>query len=81
MMIPHRCVIKTCGLFGVSGCEREGIEYDPARRGWLCLEHLNERLCEFCQSERAWARLCYEAKQGLGDVWLCPDCIGIRSGR
>lgn len=76
-MYRHSCVIKTVGLFGPCACGREGMVYDRARRGWLCPEHLRERLCEFCQAERAWARTCYHVDGVLHEAWLCADCIGL----
>jgi hypothetical protein len=58
-MIWHRCDLKLPSLFGPACCGREAATYDRARKAWLCPEHTKERLCEFCQSERAWARLCH----------------------
>jgi hypothetical protein len=78
-MMKHSCVIKTSGLFGPCDCGREGVIYDRARKGWLCPEHSRERLCEFCQYERAWGRVCYHADGKLYEAWLCVDCLGVQS--
>jgi hypothetical protein len=80
-MFKHSCVIKTSGLFGPCRCGREGAIYDRARKGWLCPEHSRERLCEFCQYERAWGRLCYHADGKLYEMWLCPECAGLDGRR
>ncbi|MBI4000503.1 MAG: hypothetical protein HY348_01800 [Nitrospira defluvii] len=77
MMIPHRCVITSPSLFGPACCGREATTYDRARKAWLCPEHAKERLCEFCQAERAWARLCYLNDEVLCEVWLCAGCAGF----
>lgn len=70
------CVIRGDSLFGPRACGREGVMYDRARKGWLCREHTKERLCEFCQAERAWGRQCY-LKGGVAfDAWLCLGCAG-----
>jgi len=69
-MIGHRCDLKLPSLFGPPCCGREATAYDRARKAWLCSEHTKEWLCEFCQSERAWARLCYVVDDVLCEVWL-----------
>lgn len=75
------CVIRGDSLFRPLACGREGVMYDRARKGWLCREHTKERLCEFCQAERAWARQCY-LKGGIAtDVWLCLGCAGVSLGK
>ena len=80
-MIWHRCSLKLPSLFGPACCGREATTYDRARKAWLCPEHTKERLCEFCQSERAWARLCYPVDDVLSEVWLCADCAGLTRRR
>lgn len=72
----HRCVVKMSSLFGLSSCGRDGIVYDRARKGWLCREHTKDRLCEFCQAERALARICYQQQGVAWDAWLCLSCAG-----
>ena len=72
----HRCVVKMNSLFGPSSCGRDGIVYDRARKGWLCRDHTKDRLCEFCQAERAWARVCYQYHGVAYDAWLCLSCAG-----
>jgi hypothetical protein len=76
-MFKHSCVNKTSGLFGPCRCGREGAIYDRARKGWLCPEDMRERLCEFCQGERAWARTCYLDEGVFHEAWLCADCLGL----
>ena len=80
-MIWHRCDLKLPSLFGPACCGREASTYDRARKAWLCPEHTKERLCEFCQLERAWARLCYVVDDVLCEVWLCADCAGLTRRR
>ncbi len=69
--------LKQPSLFSQACCGREASIYDRARKAWLCPEQTKERLCEFCQSERAWAHLCYVEDDGLCEVWLCADCAGL----
>ena len=76
-MNSHTCVVKITNLFGLTCCGRQATIYDRARKGWLCSEHHRERLCEFCQAERAWARLCYVKDEVLCEAWFCADCAGI----
>lgn len=76
-MTWHRCSLKQPSLFDQACCGREATTYDRARKLWLCREHAKERLCEFCHSERAWARLCYVVDDVLCEVWLCANCAGI----
>jgi hypothetical protein len=73
-----RCIVKTSTLFGPFACGCEGIMYDRARKGWLCRDHTQERLCEFCQAERAWVRRCYLYQGVACDAWLCRSCAGVR---
>ena len=70
------CVFPLDSLFGPLPCGHEGTVYDRARRGYLCREHSKERLCEFCQADRAWGRRCY-LKDGIAyEAWLCLSCAG-----
>ena len=76
-MICHRCDLKLPSLFGPACCGREATTYDRARKAWLCPEHTKERLCEFCQYERAWVRFCYREHDVTCEIWLCIDCAGL----
>ncbi|HQY56595.1 MAG TPA: hypothetical protein PLY15_02335 [Nitrospira sp.] len=76
-MIWHRCDLKLPSLFGPAGCRQEATTYDRARKAWLCSEHTKERLCEFCQFERAWVRFCYREHDVTCEIWLCIDCAGL----
>ena len=80
-MIWHRCDLKLPSLFGPACCGREVNTYDRARKAWLCPEHTKERLCEFCQFERAWVRCCYTEKKVTCEIWLCVECAGIKRCR
>ena len=73
-MIWHRCDLKLPSLFGPAGCRREATTYDRARKACLCSEHTKERLCEFCQFERAWVRFCYREHDVTCEIWLCGVC-------
>ena len=75
-MIWHRCDLKLPSLFGPACCGREATTYDRARKAWLCPEHTKERLCEFCQFERAWVRFCYAQHDVTCEIWLCVDVCG-----
>jgi excisionase family DNA binding protein len=77
-MIWHRCDLKLPSLFGPACCGREATTYDRARKAWLCPEHTKERLCEFCQFERAWVRFCYPENDVTCEIWLCVDCAGLQ---
>jgi hypothetical protein len=76
-MIWHRCDLKLPSLFGPACCGREATTYDRARKAWLCPEHTKERLCEFCQFERAWVRFCYREHDVTCEIWLCVECAGL----
>jgi hypothetical protein len=76
-MIWHRCDLKLPSLFGPACCGREATTYDRARKAWLCPEHTKERLCEFCQFERAWVRFCYAEHDVMCEIWLCVECAGL----
>ena len=80
-MIWHRCDLKLPSLLGPSCCGREATTYDWARKAWLCPEHTNERLCEFCQFERAWERFCYAEYEMMHEIWLCVDRAGLAGRR
>jgi hypothetical protein len=80
-MIWHRCSLKLPSLFGPACCGREATTYDRARKAWLCPEHTKERLCEFCQFERAWVRFCYTEKEVTCEIWLCVECAGLTGRR
>ncbi len=53
MKAPHTCVVKIQSLLGITCCGKPATLYDRARKDWICTEHHRERLCEFCQCERA----------------------------
>ena len=72
------CIVKISILFGPSACGGEGMLYDRARRGWLCPDHAQERLCEFCQAEKGWARVWYQQQRVACAAWLCLSCVGVR---
>ena len=76
-MSSNPCIKKLTSLFGPTCCGRTGIVYDRARKGWLCSEHSKERLCEFCQADRVWGRICYETDGIAREVWLCCFCAGL----
>ncbi|MCS6294849.1 MAG: hypothetical protein H8K09_01315 [Nitrospira sp.] len=80
-MIWHRCSLKLPSLFGPACCGREATTYDRARKAWLCPEHAKERLCEFCQFERAWVRFCYREYDVTCEIWLCVECAGLTGRR
>jgi len=80
-MIWHRCELKLPSLFGPACCGREATTYDRARKAWLCPEHTKERLCEFCQYERAWVRFCYTQQDVTCEIWLCVGCAGLTGRR
>ena len=80
-MIGYRFSLKLPNLVGPTCCGREASTYDRARKAWLCPEHTKERLCELCQPERAWARLCYVVDDVLCEVWLCVDCATLTGRR
>jgi len=73
----NRCVLRTDSLFGALPCGREGTTYDRARKGWLCRDHARDRLCEFCQSEPAWARIWHRREGVATESWLCLACTGV----
>lgn len=76
----NSCVFRLVNLFGPCPCGREGSIYDRARKGWLCRDHGKERLCEFCQSERAWGRV-WHLRDGIAsESWFCLSCAGAESG-
>ena len=56
-MIWHRCDLKLPSLFGPTCCGREATTYDRTQKAWLCPKHRKERLCEFCQVDRAGAQI------------------------
>ncbi len=76
-MTPHICVRKIDSLFGPTCCGRLGLVYDRARKGWLCAAHSQERLCEFCQVDTMWARICYLEEGIAREVLLCSTCAGL----
>lgn len=78
-MASHSCVVRITSRFGPTCCGRHATIYDRARKGWLCPEHHRERLCEFCQAERAWVRVCYRLHEVLCEAWLCGDCAPVQS--
>jgi hypothetical protein len=75
----HHCVFKLETWYGLMPCGDDGTVFDRARKGWLCRRHARERLCEFCQAERAWARVCYRYRGITHDAWLCNMCVGYRA--
>ncbi len=76
-MTTHTCVRKNDSLFGLMCCGRPGLVYDRARKGWLCVEHSPERLCEFCQADRMWGRICYVEDGVAREILLCCTCAGL----
>ncbi len=80
MKAPHTCVIQINSLLGLTRCGKPATLYDRARKEWICTEHHRERLCEFCQCERAWARVQMRPHLYAApcEVWLCAACAGIR---
>jgi hypothetical protein len=78
MNSPRTCIIPIKTLFGVTCCGRPATLYDRARKDWICSAHHRERLCEFCQSEPAWARVRPHIHGVYCEVWLCRDCLGMR---
>ncbi len=72
------CVFRLVNLFGPCPCGRDGSIYDRARKGWLCRDHSKERLCEFCQGGKAWARICQPIEGIASEVWLCQSCAGLK---
>ena len=80
MKAPHTCVVKIQSLLRFTCCGQPATIYDRARKDWLCSEHHRERLCEFFQSERAWARVQMRPHfyRASCEVWLCASCAGIR---
>jgi hypothetical protein len=73
MKAPHTCVIQINSLLGITRCGKPATLYDRARKEWICTEHHRERLCEFCQCERAWARVQMRPHLYASpcEVWLC----------
>ena len=80
MKAPHTCVVKIQSPLGLTCCGQPATLYDRARKDWICTAHHQERLCEFCQSERAWARVQMRAhiSRSPCEVWLCASCAGIK---
>ncbi len=76
-MSHNTCVRKVESLFGQTCCGRPGLIYDRARKGWLCAEHSQERLCEFCQADWVWGRICYQAEGVTQEILLCSACAGL----
>ncbi len=77
----NRCIFRLESLFGLLPCGRDGSTYDRARKGWLCRDHGKERLCEFCQGERAWGRV-WHLREGIAsESWLCLACAGVSLGK
>lgn len=77
----NRCVFRLESLYGPLPCGREATVYDRARKGWLCRDHSQERLCEFCQGDRAWARLWHQRDRVATESWLCLACAGVSLGK
>lgn len=77
----NRCILRADSPFGPLPYGREGTIYDRARRGWLCRDHGKERLCEFCQTEKAWARVRHERDGIASESWLCLSCAGVSLGK
>ena len=80
MRPPHTCVVKIQSALGLTCCGKPATLYDRARKDWICTDHHRERLCEFCQSERAWARVQMRPhiSKAPYEVWLCASCAGIK---
>ncbi len=76
-MTAHTCVRKIDSLFGPICCGQPGLVYDRARKGWLCTAHSHERLCEFCQADRMWGRICYQSEGVAREIVLCCACAGL----
>lgn len=74
----ERCKYRLDSLHGPLPCGRDGNIYDRAKKGWLCRDHGKERLCEFCQSEKAWARACQQIGGIASEIWLCQSCAGCQ---
>lgn len=77
IIAPHSCVIKITSLVEPTCCGRQATIYDRACKGWLCPGHHRERLCEFCQSERAWARVRPHIYGVYCEVWLFAPCMEV----
>ena len=80
MKAPHTCVVKIQSPLGLTCCGQPATLYDRARKDWICTAHHQERLYEFCQSERAWARVQMRAHISRlpCEVWLCASCAGVK---
>ncbi len=76
-MTAHTCVRKIDSLFGPTCCGRPGLVYDRVRKGWLCAAHSQERLCEFCQADLMWGRVCYQSDGVAREILLCCACAGL----
>lgn len=55
--------------------EGGGIDHFSSLRGIWCR---SRRPCEFCQSERAWARVRHQRDGIALESWLCLSCAGCR---
>lgn len=77
----RQCTFRLESLFGPTPCGREGTVYDRARKGWLCRNHSKERLCEFCQTDRTWARVWHLTGGIASESWLCLACTGVSAKR
>lgn len=77
----NRCIFRLDSLYGPLPCGREGSIYDRARKGWLCRNHAKQRLCEFCHTGQAWARLWHHCDGIAVESWLCLSCMGVSLGR
>lgn len=76
-MSSHTCVKMINSLFGPTSCGRTGVIYDRVRKGWLCSEHGKEWLCEFCQANPMWGRICYQGDGVAREIFLCCSCAGL----
>lgn len=74
--VKNYCVMKTKDLYGPRPCGREGMVFDRARKGWLCRQHLKDRLCEFCHANRTWGEVWFQNAGIASKACLCLSCAG-----